>query len=68
MRKVFTVALISLAVAGCANVGDPEDGWTGNGAQPFDGAVRECQARALATRGPAFEACMATQGWTRPQR
>jgi hypothetical protein len=65
MRKFLAATLISLAVAGCASVGD-NGGWTGNGAQPFDGAVTECQAQTLSTRGPAFEACMATQGWTRP--
>ena len=30
--------------------------------------VTECQAREQQSHGPEFEACMATKGWTRPQR
>ena len=66
MRKFLAATLISLAIAGCASVGD-NGGWTGNGAQPFDSAVTECQAQTLTGRGPVFEACMETKGWTRPR-
>ncbi|MEQ1490975.1 MAG: hypothetical protein ABL932_10550 [Terricaulis sp.] len=68
MRRIFAAMLISAAVAGCASVGEDNGGWTGNGAEPFDGAVTECQAREQQSHGPEFEACMATKGWTRPQR
>ncbi len=68
MRKFLAATLISLAAAGCASFGDGDEGWTGNGAQPFDSAVRECQSQTLSSRGPAFEACMSTKGWTRPER
>lgn len=66
MRKLFAATLISLAVAGCASVGGGEEGWTGNGAEPFDGAVQACHSQTLSGSGPAFDACMATKGWTRP--
>lgn len=68
MRKLVAAMLISLAVAGCANVGADERGWTGNGAQPFDNALSSCQTETQATEGAQLEACMASKGWTRPQR
>lgn len=64
MRRFIASLAVALLTAACASTGD-DRGWTGQDAQPFDGAVEECQAQTLATRGPAFEACMATKGWTR---
>jgi len=55
-----------LFVSACASVSD-DGGWTGNGAQPFDGARAACQVETQATEGAQFEACMAGKGWTRPQ-
>ena len=57
-----------LLLAGCASLRD--DGWRGEGAEPFDGARAACESEAAATpkaeRGAAFEACMARHGWRRP--
>lgn len=64
MHKLIASFLLVSCVAACASVGDA-GGWTGQGAQPFDSAVEECEAQTLTDHGAAFEACMATKGWTR---
>ncbi len=68
MRKFMIAALISSALAGCVSIGGDGGGWTGNGAQPFDNAVAACQIETQTTEGAQFEVCMASKGWTRPQR
>ena len=65
---VLILMLAALAAAGCASLHDA--GWTGEGAEPFDGARAACEAEAVATpagdaRTRAFEACMAGKGWHR---
>lgn len=62
MKQVLA-SLVLLGLAACASTDD--GGWTGQGAQPFDSAVTECQAETLASHGPVFNACMAEKGWTR---
>lgn len=63
-RTLAGVALLLLAA--CASNGNGE-GWTGNNATPFDHAVASCQIETQVVEGPAFEVCMASKGWTRPQ-
>jgi len=63
------VAMIMVLAAGCASTpGDP--GWTGAGAEPFDGALRACEAEAAksagAERSTLLETCMVRRGWHRP--
>lgn len=62
------VALAVAMLGGCASVGDA--GWRGEGAEPFDGARKACEAEAApapkAERTAKFEACMAGRGWHRP--
>lgn len=63
MRRMIAIAILMLAAA-CASVED--EGWTGTNAQPFDSARAACEIETQATEGPAFETCMASKGWTRP--
>ena len=68
MRAALAL-LAMLAVAGCATV-DGGRGWSGDGAQPFDGARAACEAEAAAKpagaeRTQALDACMAAKGWHR---
>lgn len=65
MRVMIFAALV-LASA-CASSGNDE-GWTGANATPFDSAVIACRIETQTTEGAQYEACMATKGWTRPQR
>ena len=65
MRKVL-VAVAAAMLAACASSSD-DRGWTGNNAMPFDHAVASCQIETQVVEGPAFEVCMASKGWTRPQ-
>lgn len=73
MRKIITVtamAVAALATSACVTVidaGDSRDyGWSGEGAQPFDGARDDCRERAGRAEGTtAFVQCMAEKGWTR---
>lgn len=59
----------ALLLAGCVTVIDASDngyGWTGSGAQPFDGAKADCVRQAGSDEGTtAFVTCMADKGWTR---
>jgi hypothetical protein len=61
--KTILAAVLMLSLAACASFGD--DGWSGAGAEPFDGARESCAAQAGADTGAAFEACMSEKGWTR---
>jgi hypothetical protein len=63
------LAVATLAAAGCASMRD--EGWRGDGAEPFDDARAACEADAAAkpeggARTDALEACMAGKGWHRP--
>lgn len=64
MRRLIASLLLAALATACASVGD-NGGWTGSGAQSFDSAVQECQAETLSNHGTAYDACMATKGWTR---
>jgi len=65
-QNALTIMLLAAAVlAGCANVND--EGWTGQGAHPFDHARAACEIETQQLEGPQFETCMAAKGWTRPQ-
>ena len=66
MRGIL-IGAATLVLTACASTGDNR-GWTGNGAMPFDHAVASCQIETQVVEGPAFEVCMASKGWTRPQR
>lgn len=69
-RRLPVLSVAALAVAGlvtaCASADAP--GWSGAGAEPFDGARAACEAESARAPVPAtaFEACMAARGWTRP--
>lgn len=63
--------IAALVAAGCASTGAVDArGWSGEGAEPFDGARAACEADAAAmpageARRVAFETCMARKGWHR---
>jgi hypothetical protein len=61
--KLILASSTLLLLAACASVNDA--GWTGSGAEPFDGALAACQSQANGDEA-ALEACMASKGWTRP--
>lgn len=63
MRSIFALGALVLLSA-CAT--SESRGWTGSGAEPFDGAQAACRAQAQGQDEAAFEACMAGKGWTRP--
>ena len=67
MRRFLPAVGLLLLVAGCSTT---HHGWTGAGAQPFDAALADCEAKAApvseAQRNAALESCMAEKGWTRP--
>ena len=71
MRHRMALALLAaLSVAACATTVVDGRGWSGNGAEPFDGARTACEAESAAVpagteRTASFEACMATKGWHR---
>ena len=61
-------AIAMLGLSACVTVIDANDGysWTGEGAQPFDGARDDCRARTGGGEGStAFVRCMDDKGWTR---
>lgn len=66
MYRPVLAVLVLAALAACAT---HVPGWRGAGAEPFDGAKAACEAEvagvAPSKRDDAFEACMATRGWTR---
>lgn len=69
MRTNRLIPLSLAFLAGCAS-GGMHPGWTGEGAEPFDGARDACRAQAdavpaTAEREKAFEACMQARGWRR---
>ncbi|MCX7358235.1 MAG: hypothetical protein NT015_08855 [Alphaproteobacteria bacterium] len=64
--RLMIFAAVAL-VSACASSGNDE-GWTGNNATPFDSAVIACRIETQTTEGAQYEACMASKGWTRPQR
>lgn len=66
--RIQVILLFTLATAGCATLND--NGWSGSGAQPFDGARTACEAEAASQpagpeRTASFDACMAAKGWHR---
>ncbi len=71
MRHRTALALLAtLSVAACATTAVDGRGWSGNGAEPFDGARTACESAAAAMpEGPertaSFETCMAAKGWHR---
>ena len=74
MRARMMLSLVALpavlVLAGCATTSAVDGrGWSGEGAEPFDGARSACEAEASAAaadaRIGAFEACMAGKGWHR---
>jgi hypothetical protein len=63
MRRTL---LLICAVAGLAACAHGESGWSGQNAQPFDGAQRECRASTRHSHdSTAFQACMESKGWHR---
>ena len=69
MRSTLFAPLSLLCLAACASDG-MRPGWTGDGAEPFDGARDACRAQADAIpaaseREKAFTACMEARGWRR---
>lgn len=69
MRTKQFLPLSLIVLAGCAS-GGMHPGWTGEGAEPFDGARDACKSQseaipAAAEREKAFEACMQARGWRR---
>lgn len=71
MRHRMALGLLAaLSVAACATTAVDDRGWSGNGAEPFDGARAACEAEAAAIpagpeRTASFETCMAARGWHR---
>jgi hypothetical protein len=71
MRQRTALALLAtLSVAACATTAVDGRGWSGDGAEPFDGARTACEAEAASKpagpeRTASFEACMAGKGWHR---
>lgn len=71
MRHRTVLALLAtLSVAACATTAVDGRGWSGNGAEPFDGARTACEAQSASTpagpeRTASFETCMAAKGWHR---
>ena len=72
MNRIFVLvaATAALATSACITVidADLDDhvNWSGENAQPFDGARNACRDSAgRDERSDAFAACMAGKGWTR---
>ena len=72
MKRLLTLAAVgsaALLASACVTVIGVEDegySWTGEGAQPFDGARDDCRARTGGGEGStAFVRCMDDKGWTR---
>jgi hypothetical protein len=67
-RTLLTAALIAagLATSACVTIIDAshDDGWRARAAMPFNEARDLCRER-TDVQSPAFETCMAEQGWTR---
>jgi hypothetical protein len=67
-RILLTATLIAagLATSACVTIIDAshEDGWRAKAATPFNEARDLCRETAD-VHSPAFETCMAGQGWTR---
>lgn len=75
MKRLIVLSAIaaSLMTSACITVidADAADGvnWSGQNAQPFDGARDACADRVGDDpRSRAFAACMAEKGWTRDDR
>jgi len=66
MKRMLAGFALLLAAACATNRNSA--GWTGQNTMPFDHAVASCQVETQVVKGPAFEVCMASKGWTRPQR
>ena len=69
-HRIPLILFATLSVAGCATTAVDGRGWSGNGAEPFDGARTACEAEAAAApagaeRTASFETCMAAKGWHR---
>lgn len=73
MNRLLILAAVTAAAvstSACITVIDADGydhiGWSGQNAQPFDGAREDCRARTGRNeRSDAFEACMREKGWTR---
>lgn len=69
MKTILTLIAASaaaLAASGCIAVSHTthrEHGWSGENAEPFDGALAACEAAHSLPRD--IDACMAAKGWTR---
>lgn len=68
LTRLIILAPLTL-LAACATMTPGSRGWNGAGAEPFDGALAECQASSAALpsdqRQAALEQCMAQKGWHR---
>lgn len=69
-RMLIPAALTAaaLCLSACVTVIDAQSdyGWTGQDAEPFDRARRDCAAQAGPEEGSTpFIQCMAEKGWTR---
>lgn len=73
MKRLIIVAAVTAAAllnAACVTVigVDGDYRWTGENAQPFDDAKRDCRRASDDGEGStAFVTCMADKGWTRVQ-
>jgi hypothetical protein len=69
MKRLFLTATLiaaGLSTSACVTIIDAshEDGWRAKAATPFNEARDLCRETAD-VHSPAFETCMAEQGWTR---
>lgn len=64
---VLAAAAAALSTSACVTVIDANDdpiNWTGQNAQPFDGARDACiRSHGTDQHSSAFRACMADKGW-----
>lgn len=66
VAAVTAVALLNAACVTVIGMEDTDYRWTGENAQPFDGARDACRNSAGGAEGStAFVQCMAEKGWTR---
>lgn len=71
MKRLLIISAVTAAAllnAACVTVigVDGDYSWTGENAQPFDDAKRDCRRAAGNDEGStAFVQCMADKGWTR---
>ena len=66
LSAVTAAAMLNAACVTVIGVDDADYRWTGDNAQPFDGAKRDCRRAAGNDEGStAFVQCMSGKGWTR---